>query len=241
MWQLAATLPFLKQTRNIMKKSVFYSFLMAFAMLFAFVGFTACGDDDPDPDPTPTPTPTPDPTPTPTPEANTCTTYVVEGYLPSTFDWVTQSVSIEKADAAENYVEVNSDGLTTLDNLPIDNAQAVELVNQYAANNAWFKNSTKDVVCRVTSLKLASFPVSYSIKHNLTVKEGVAESKSYAYWQTVVVVADNGQVSGGSIGKSAELNGIKVESLQKVLNNLVKDSYNTNFTIEKRNGGFFVK
>lgn len=183
-----------------MKKSVFYSFLMAFAMIFSSALVASCGDDDPDPTPAPTPTPTPTPgedepgKDDPAEEAKGGTFYYVEAFRPSALDWVDFKTSFVKKGEAENLVSPKTDELYSFDNLPIANEQAKEIIKDM---NAISKNFTEPLY-KVTTVAVTSYPVYFSATHNFVLKEdATTEETTRPFWyrNIAIFVCDNGTVA----------------------------------------------
>lgn len=186
-----------------MKKSVFYSFLMAFAMIFSCAMVASCGDDDPDPAPSPNPTPTPTPTPTPgedepgkddpAEEAKGGTFYYVEAFRPSALDWVDFQTSFVKKGEAENFVAPNKDELYSFDNLPIANEEAKKIIKEM---NSTSKNFTEPLY-KVTTIAVTTYPVAFSITHKFTPTDTSYEgTRPFWYREKAIFVCDNGTVKG---------------------------------------------
>lgn len=205
-----------------MKKCKFYSFLMAFAMLFSFVGFTACGDDDPDPAPNPNPNPNPGTT-----EITSGTLYILEGYLASAFDWVDIQTSIEKEGDADNYVTVTADGLTSADNLNFVTGEAKIALD--AAVKSTFNTVSYTPSFRVTSKKVSSFPTTFSIKHQGTLKGELSDKQNFGFGQVYLFVDNNGKPSYA--GTSAQYGqNIHVDRAQDFVTRMF-NAYSKNVTV----------
>lgn len=134
-----------------MKKTRFYSMLMAFAMILSVGLFAACGSDDPDP------------TPTPSKKATSCTLYYVVGLTNETFGWVDSKYSLVKEGEAENYQAITTDGCTNFDGLPSSVAPVVRLaLGNYAIHFA-------QAYYKVVPITVSSFPTSFTatLQHNL--------------------------------------------------------------------------
>lgn len=205
-----------------MKKHTFLSLLMAFAMIFSFVGFTACGDDDPDPAPNPNPNPNPG-----TSKVTSGTLYVLEGYLASTFDWVNYQTSIEKEGAADNYVTVTADGLSSAENLNFVTGEAKEALKLAIKTTYSTINYTPSF--RVTSKTVSSFPTTFSIKHQGTVKEDLSEKPNFGYGEIYLFVDNNGKPYTSS-SKAQYGQGIKVDRAQEFVTRVL-GAYSKNVTV----------
>lgn len=208
-----------------MKKHTLYSFIMAFAMLFTFTGFTACGDDDPS-----------DPTPPPSGNKITSgTLYILEGYMPSTFDWVDYKTSIEKAGDADNYVDVTTDGLVDSEHLNFvsGDAKAVLLAS---IRIAFVRFSP---LFRVTSKAVTTFPASFTLKQQATVKAELTEKPDFGYGNIYMFVDNNGKAYTNN-ASTTYLQGVRTDKAQDYLNkNFNKSS--TNITVSIDNNQVTIK
>lgn len=206
-----------------MKKHTFLSLLMAFAMIFTFVGFTACGDDDPDP----APNPGPNPGGNTDAKVTSGTLYVLEGYLASTFDWVNYQTSIEKDGNADNYVTVTADGLSSAENLNFVTGEAKAALDLAIKTTYGTVNYAPSF--RVTSKTVSSFPTTFSIKHQGTVKEGLSEKQNFGYGEIYLFVDNNGKPYTAS-SKAQYGQGIKVDRAQEFVTRVL-DAYSKNVTV----------
>ena len=178
-----------------MKKSVFYSFLMAFAMIFSCTLVASCGDDDPDPTPTPTPTPTPGEEEPgkddPAEEAKGGTFYYVEAFRPSALDWVDFKTSFVKKGEAENLVSPNKEELYSFDNLPIANEKAKEAIKDLKSTSKTFT----EPLYKVTTVAITTYPVTFSITHQFTPTDtNYEDTRLFWYRNIAIFVCDNGTV-----------------------------------------------
>lgn len=185
-----------------MKKSVFYSFLMAFAMIFSCTMVASCGDDDPDPAPGGGDTG----------KTTSGTLYYVEGFNPELFDWVDVQTSVTKADTEANYVTVNKNDLTTLSGVSLPQS-ALQQFN-FQREIARIPDNT---ICRVVQIAIPSpTTVTYTAQRQFTIKEGYVETekKDVKVWNTFVFVGNQGSCfvssfsftngQGIIVGKQAE-------------------------------------
>lgn len=175
-----------------MKKSVFYSLLMAFAMIFSCSLVASCGDDDPDPAPNPG-----GGGGSGTAKITSGTIYYIEGYIPSIFDWVNVQTSVSKTDGEKNYVTLNKDELVTLDNVPLPST-AKGYFNEICKG----MKIPSDMLCHVTPVAIPSAtPVSYTGYHIYSLKEGYTptESKDFIAFRMFLFVGNEGSCFATSI------------------------------------------
>ena len=188
-----------------MKKSVFYSFLMAFAMIFSSALVASCGDDDPDPTPAPNPTPTPgeDEPGKDDPSAKVPggTIYYVEAFQTSALDWVDHQTSFVKTGEAANYVSPNKDELYTFEDLPIANEDAKARIKSLDSKSVNFTAP----LYKVTTQAITTYPVDFTGFHKFTLKDGATiteGNRPYWYADIVLFVCDNGTVLTGPVYNS---------------------------------------
>lgn len=212
-----------------MKKHTFLSLLTAFAMLFAFVGFTACGDDDPDPVPNPGGNTGGNTGGSTDAKISSGTLYVLEGYMPSTFEWVNFETSIEKKGDADNFVSVSADGLSTTGNLNFVTGDAKEVL--LGAIKVAYVNYTP--AFRVTSKKVNAFPASFTIKHKGTVKTELTEKPNFGYGDLYLFVDNNGKAYANHASAQSG-QGIKIDRAQDYVTK-VMDAYSNDVTVSVSN------
>lgn len=215
-----------------MKKSVFYSFLMAFAMIFSCSLVASCGDDDPDP--------APNPGGGSTAKITSGTIYYIEGYIPSIFDWVNVQTSVSKTDGEKNYVTLNKDELVSLDNVPLPSTAKAYF--KEICNSAEIQIPS-NAIYRVTQIAVPSpATLSYTDYHKYSMKEGYVETEKQDFiaFRMFLFVGNEGSCfsSGLSYNKSQ---GIHVGKQAEYLNRLSENAmYQKTFKLSVENGAIKV-
>lgn len=206
-----------------MKKTRFYSMLVAIAMTLSVSIFNACGDSNSDPTPTPTPTPTP--------AATSCTLYLIEGYAASNFDLADMSVSFVKDGVAASFVTINKDDLTDIDHIAPAEVQA-KIKNGTGIPSQIKENG----YFRVTPIAVTSFPSVYSVKYNFTAKASYPEDvvRSFGFYQSFITIDNQGRCSSAS-GTGQYTKGIMLNKISEFLNMVAKD-YQKQITVSTTSG-----
>lgn len=187
-----------------MKKTRFYSMLMAMAMILSVGIFAACGSDDPDPTPTPTPKPT------------SCTLYLVEGFAADNFNFANMSRSFVKQGEEESYVAINKEDLTDYNNIT-----PTDLKNKIANTPAVPSAVQENGYFKITPVTITNFPSAFTLKYQFTPQSGVDTNSKYAFgiYRGFAIIDNLGNCSSLT-GSGQVLNGIKGDKLSQVLNQL---------------------
>lgn len=204
-----------------MKKSVFYSFLMAFAMIFSCAMVASCGDDDPDP----------------APKTTSGTIYYVEGYSPSIFDWVNVQTSVTTSDAEKDYVTVNKDNLIALSDISLPKSAKDQF--DLSCKLAQIQSTN---ICRVTTISVTSpVTVTYVAHRQFSLKEGYVptEKQSFESWHTFCFVGSDGSCFVTNFSKTY-LEGLKPEKQASYLELISKETYDRKISLKDNNGSIEV-
>ena len=217
-----------------MKKSVFYSFLMAFAMIFSCSLVASCGDDDPDP------APKPGGGGSSTTKITSGTIYYIEGYIPSIFDWVNVQTAVAKTDGEKDYVTLNKDELVSMDNVPLPST--AKSYFKEICNSAEIQIPSNSI-CRVTQIAVPSpATLSYTGYHKYSLKEGYVETEKQDFiaFRMFIFVGNEGTcfASGLSYNKSQGIHvGKQAEFLSRHSENAM---YQKTLNLSVENGSIKV-